>query len=164
MSDAAYRRRRAKTVLYIDDSADDLFLFRHACQEAQVSFILRLAHGCHEAMRYISGADQFADRDVHPLPDFIFLDIKMPEMDGFEVLNWIRTQPSVSQTPVAMYSSSSFDKDVLRGYLGGTTFYIPKAQGLNALRHLAGAADECLTSEGENCEALMALSIEPARI
>jgi len=103
-----------KTVLYIDDSPDDLFLFSKACVVAGVSFTLKLADGSGVARAYLSGIGEYADRRVNPLPDFVLLDIKMPEMDGFEVLNWIRTHPKVSQTMVALYSSSTVDKDVLR--------------------------------------------------
>src|SRR5688572_2673685 len=133
-----------KTVLYIDDSADDLFLFQRACQCANVSFELKIAGTGPEALRYLSGAGEFADRQMHPLPEIILLDIKMPEMDGFEVLNWIRAHPHVSQTMVALYSSSTIDKDVLRGFLSGTTFYIPKPHATGTLTVLARAIDDCI--------------------
>src|SRR5258705_5026158 len=115
------REAEMKTVLYIDDSPDDLFLFSKACQAAEVSFTLKLADGSDVARDYLSGIGEYADRRANPLPDFILLDIKMPEMDGFAVLNWIRTHPKVSHTMVALYSSSTVDKDVFRGFLTGTT-------------------------------------------
>src|SRR3954471_22205823 len=97
------REAAMKTVLYIDDSADDLYLFSKACQVAGVSFVLKLADGSELAREYLSGAGEYADRRAHPLPDFVLLDIKMPQMDGFEVLKWIRTYPPISQTMVALY-------------------------------------------------------------
>jgi len=152
------------TVLYIDDSADDLFLFHKACQAVGVSFCLKLADGADVAREYLTGAAEYGDRSANPLPDFVLLDIKMPEMDGFEVLQWIRNQPRTSQTMVALYSSSTVDKDVLRGFLTGTTYYIPKSQGFETIRELALGLDECLRSSGKNCKRLLALSIDPTNI
>src|SRR5688572_10219271 len=153
-----------KTVLYIDDSADDLFLFHKACEAAGVSFRLKLADGADVARDYLSGVGEYADREANPLPDFVLLDIKMPESDGFEVLKWVRSHPRTTGIMVALYSSSTFDKDVLRGYLTGKTFYIPKTQGTKKLQELAESLDRCLQSDGNDCERLMRLSIEPARI
>ena len=148
-----------KTVLYIDDSVDDLFLFSKACQAVQVSFGLKMVDGPDRAREYLSGIGPYADRAAHPMPDFVLLDIKMPEEDGSELLKWIRSTPRMSQMIVALYSSSTVDKDVLRGYLTGTTFYIPKSQGMDMLRELAAALDECLKSDKGDCKRLMALSI-----
>ena len=151
---------RLKSVLYVDDSADELFLFDKACQAEGVSFQLKLADGADVAEEYLQGANH----DGNPLPDFVLLDIKMPETDGFEMLKRIRTHPRTSHITVALYSSSSVNKDVLRGFLSGTTFYIPKSRGMQQLRELASALDECLKSDGKNCTRLLSLSIDPASI
>jgi CheY-like chemotaxis protein len=148
-----------KTVLYIDDSTDDLFLFHRACRAAGVSFRLKLVDGADVAHDYFTGAGEYADREANPLPDFVLLDIKMPERDGFEVLKWIRNHPRTSQIMVALYSSSTVNKDVLRGYLTGTTYYIPKGQGIERLREVAMGLQECLNSDGKDCARLLKLSI-----
>ena len=161
----ARMKPRLSTVLYVDDSADELFLFDKACQAESVSFRLKLADGADVAEEYLRGTGgDYADRDANPLPDFVLLDIKMPETDGFEMLKWIRTHPRTSHLTVALYSSSSFNKDVLRGFLSGTTFYIPKSRGMKQLRGLASALDECLKSGGKNCTRLLSLSIDPKSI
>jgi two-component system, response regulator len=153
-----------KRVLYIDDSADDLMLFGRGCELAGVSFVLTIAHGSEVGVRYLESAGELADQGAHPMPDLILLDIKMPGMDGFEVLSWIRAQAKFSMLPVALYSSSTVSEDVLRGYLGGTTFYVPKPSGLAALKELALAVDNCLKTEGKECDALLKLSIERATV
>lgn len=131
---------------------------------ANVSFALKLAEGSRAGIRYLRD-DGAAGQDApSPQPDFVLLDIKMPEMDGFDVLNWVRTHPKISQTPVAMYSSSTFDRDVLRGFLGGITFYIPKPQGVADLTELAHGLDECLRSGGNDCQRLLRLSITPSEL
>ena len=157
-------KTRTNTVLYVDDSADELFLFDKACQAEGVSFRLKLADGADVAEEYLRGLGNDGDQEANSLPDFVLLDTKMPETDGFEVLKRIRTQPRTSHIRVALYSSSSVNKDVLRGFLGGTTFYIPKSRGMTQLRELASALDECLKSDGKNCTRLLGLSLDPKRI
>jgi CheY-like chemotaxis protein len=149
-----------KTVLYIDDSADDLFLFHKACQAAGVSFRLKLADGADVAEDYFGGKGEYADRGANPMPDFVLLDINMPNTDGFEVLKSIRSKPGTSQIMVALYSSSTVDKDVLRGHLTGSTYYIPKSQGLKSLRELALGLDACLGSNGKDCKRLLEISMD----
>jgi len=153
-----------KTVLYIDDSPDDLFLFSKACEVSRVSFRLRLADGADVAREYFQGKGDYADRRANPLPDMVLLDIKMPVEDGFDLLKWIRSYPPISHLMVALYSSSAVDKDVLRGYLTGTTFYIPKSQGMEKLQELALAIDECLRSGQKTCTRLLDLSIDARKI
>jgi len=80
------------------------------------------------------------------------------------VLKWIRNNPRTTHTVVALYSSSSIDKDVLRGYLTGTTFYIPKSQGMGYLQELALSLDRCLQSDGKDCSGLLRLSLEAAKV
>ena len=153
-----------KTVLYIDDSPDDLFLFSKACEVSRVSFRLRLADGADVAREYFQGKGDYADRRANPLPDMVLLDIKMPVEDGFDLLKWIRSYPPISHLMVALYSSSAVDKDVLRGYLTGTTFYIPKSQGMEKLQELALAIDEYLRSGQKTCTRLLDLSIDARKI
>src|SRR5687767_3300612 len=139
-----------KTVLYVDDSVDDLFLFHTACKAVGVKFRLKFADGADVARAYLEGKGEYADRKANPVPDFVLLDIKMPDEDGFELVKWLRAKSATSDVTVALYSSLRVDKDVLRGYLTGATFYIPKSQGMDKLRELARALDHCLSSGGKD--------------
>ena len=67
-----------KTLLLVDDDRNDRFLVEMGCARAQVSFLLKTLESGAEAIRYLSGEGEFADRVEHPLPDLIFLDLKMP--------------------------------------------------------------------------------------
>jgi len=95
-----------KTLLYVDDSSDDRFLVERACRSAGVSFQLKTVGGGFDAVRYLSGEGEFHNRAEYPLPDLILLDLKMPEVDGFEVLHWIRGDPTTHAIPVALYTGS----------------------------------------------------------
>src|SRR5919108_2615729 len=115
-----------KTLLYVDDSPDDQLLFQRSCESVGVSFELKLVNSGTEAIRYLSGEMELGDRTRHPLPDLIFLDLKMPEMDGFQVLRWIRANPATRSIPVALYTGSFIAEDIVKGYAEGANPFISK--------------------------------------
>jgi|SRR6185295_17860665 len=135
-----------KTVLYVDDDPNDRFLVKNAKRIAAVSFDLKTAAGGGVALRYLGGEGEFANRTDHPLPDFILLDLKMPEMDGFEVLRWVRANPATTTTPVALFSSSLIPEDVARGYLNGANYFIIKPAKFATLVDILQAVDEFLAT------------------
>src|ERR1043165_273933 len=104
-----------KTLLYVDDSPDARFLLRRACQTGRVSFHLKIMAGGVEAIRYLSGESEFVNRAEHPLPNLVFLDLKMFDMDGFKVLRWIRAHPATRNLAVAMFSGSFLGPDIATG-------------------------------------------------
>ena len=95
--------------LLVEDNEDDVFFMERAFQQAGVHNPLHVVKNGEEAIEYLSGQNQFSDRQEHPLPDLIFLDLKMPGVNGFEVLKWMRAQ-SVN-IPVAILTSSPEDID-----------------------------------------------------
>jgi CheY-like chemotaxis protein len=78
------------------------------------------------AIKYLSGLDKYADRTTYPLPDLVFLDIKLPKRSGHEVLEWLRAQPALKNLPVVMLTSSAEPDDVSRAYSLGVTSYLRK--------------------------------------
>src|ERR1044072_863856 len=95
------------TVLTVDDSNDDTLLLRRACRRAKVRFSLQCVDDGTKAIAYLSGLDTFSDRSVHPLPNLILLDLKMPIKTGFEVLDWLPNQPQFKSLPVAVLDRKS---------------------------------------------------------
>jgi len=147
-----------KTLLFVDDSPNDRFLAEMGCKRAQVSFLLKTAESGVEAIGYLGGEGPFADRVEHPLPDLIFLDLKMPEMDGFQVLRWIRNHPATRVTPVAVYSASFIPEDIAKGYSDGANYFISKPSDLTVLIDIFRAADKCLAVDPWNGDALAPFS------
>src|SRR5438046_8038509 len=112
------------TLLLVDDDPNDRLLVEIGCGRARVSFLLKTLESGAEAIRYLSGEGEFADRVKHPLPDLIFLDLKMPEMDGFQVLRWIRSHPATRVTPWSVYSASFIAEDIAKCYCDGANYFI----------------------------------------
>ena len=86
-----------------------------------------------ECVDYLSGAGKFADRTLHPLPTLLLLDLKMPLMDGFEVLTWLKTRPDLKDLPTVVLSSSSSDVDIQKARALGARDYFVKPHKLTDL-------------------------------
>ena len=119
-----------KTVLVVEDNQDDIFVMKMACQRTGIPHSLRVVTDGTMAIDYLSGNGEYSDRTVHPLPDVVFLDIKMPKCDGHEVLKWIRSQPGLKNLPVVMLTVSTQMSDVERAYELGVTSYLQKVSCL----------------------------------
>ena len=89
------------TVLHIDDDPNDTELLRAAARRAQAAFILHNAEDTEQAIAYLSGKGIYADRQTYTMPHLVLLDLKMPRVNGFELLRWIRRHPQLHALPVA---------------------------------------------------------------
>lgn len=107
-----------------DDAADVLFL-RRALKKAAVPNPIVLVPNGREAMRYLAGENGFADRDKHPLPALILVDLKTPEGDGFGLLAWLREQTALQQVPAVVLTASQLDEDRDRStQLGARDYFV----------------------------------------
>jgi CheY-like chemotaxis protein len=130
------------TVLHIDDDPNDVMLFEHACRKAGIEFNLQAVHDGDEAMNYLGGANQFSDRAQHPFPHLVLLDLKMPRVNGFDVLTWIRSRDEFKNLPIVILTSSNHETDVKRAYSLGANSYLVKPVGFDALVELARTIQE----------------------
>ena len=117
-------------ILMVDDSDDDRALFRVAVRRAceSVQLLAAVTDG-EEAIKYLSGDSEFADRARHPYPELMVLDLKMPGKDGFDVLQWLSRQPKRPLTVVL--SGSDQQRDVDRAFALGAHYYHVKPSELN---------------------------------
>jgi CheY-like chemotaxis protein len=121
------------TILLVDDSADDLALMRLAFKKAGVRNPVRKLYSGEEAISYLSGEGDYADRERHPLPCLIITDLKMPGVDGFELLEWLNDHPEFIRVPKLVLSASVFDHDEKRARQLGACAYFVKPSQLNDL-------------------------------
>jgi CheY-like chemotaxis protein len=121
------------TILHVEDDPNDAMLFAYACRKAEVTFRLNSVKDGDEAIAYLRGVEDFADRDRYPFPELVLLDLKMPRVSGFDVLSWIRHEEPMKRVPVIVLTSSSHETDIQRAYDLGANSYLVKPVGFDAL-------------------------------
>ena len=124
------------TILHVEDDPNDVLLLQRACKKAGLNVHLEAVGDGDKAVAYLSGADQYMDREKHPLPTLVLLDLKMPRRSGLEVLAWMRGQPHLRRTLVAVFTSSKHDEDINKAYELGANSYLVKPVGFDALGEL----------------------------
>lgn len=127
------------TILLVEDNKDDVFLMKRALQSARFSNPVVVLETGPEAMDYLSGAGQYADRDSYPMPAVVFLDLKLPFLYGHEVLAWIRKQRELESLVVIVLTSSNEARDLSRCYSLGANSYLVKPPTAEQLVALAKA-------------------------
>jgi CheY-like chemotaxis protein len=125
-----------QTILLVEDDPDDVLLLQRTIQRLNLGKPLQVVSTGELAVAYLDGRDQYADRQKHPLPTLVFLDLKLPGMSGFEVLTWLRQQPRLSRIQVVVLTGSSKSLDVYRAYELGANSYLAKPVGAEELTRL----------------------------
>ena len=112
-------------ILAADDREDDIELTRQALVRANVLNPLQVARDGEEAIQYLEGTGRFSNRAEYPLPDLMLLDLKMPKLNGFEVLQWVRSHPTLKGLRIVVLTTSEEDSDIDRSYqLGANAFLV----------------------------------------
>jgi CheY-like chemotaxis protein len=116
------------TFLLVEDDDGDVLLVKRAFSMAGKNCALRSVSDGIEAMRYLSGEGEYADRKRFPLPDLILLDLKLPRFSGFDFLEWLQNQApgDLAMVPVIVMSGSDQPADVRRAYALGANAYLLK--------------------------------------
>jgi CheY-like chemotaxis protein len=130
------------TLLLVEDNEDDVFLMLRALKSSGIDLALQVVADGQEALEYLSAEGKYADRSLYPLPLVIFLDIKLPQMSGLEVLRWLRAQPELRRTLVIMLTSSNHPGDVREAYELGANSYVVKPASFQQLVSFAKAFKE----------------------
>src|SRR2546427_12037942 len=111
-------------ILLAEDDGNDVFLMRCAFEEAGLSNPLLVVRNGEEAISYLSGQGAFADRSKCPWPGLLLLDLKMPLMDGFDVLKWLRRRrQSLPPLLVVVHTASKHESDFQRALELGADAY-----------------------------------------
>jgi CheY-like chemotaxis protein len=130
-----------KTILLVKDTADDIFFMRRAMNSIGGDAQLQVARDGQEAIDYLSGTGDFADRVAYPVPSLVLLDLKLPRVPGMDVLKWIRSRLDFKIMPVIILTASGEFADWERGYRLGANSFMPKPTSFDDLKKLV----QCLT-------------------
>jgi len=115
-----------KIILLVEDNPDDEELTQRALKKNNIRNEVVVARDGVEALDYLFGAGAYAGRDPSHWPEVVLLDLKLPKIDGLEVLKRIRSDPRTKFLPVVMLTSSLEENDLARCYAGGVNSYVRK--------------------------------------
>jgi len=125
----------APALLLVEDSPDDAFIMRRALKKTGLELPLHVVSDGKAALDYLDGVAEYADRERYPLPLLVFLDLKLPYLNGFEVLEWIRHHPVVRELNVVILTSSDEERDSKRAQELGVSGYLVKPPRPETLTH-----------------------------
>jgi CheY-like chemotaxis protein len=123
-------------ILVAEDNKNDAFLLERACRKAGIDAILNFVSDGQQAVDFLSGQGEGSR-----LPQLLLLDLKMPLMDGFDVLRWLRAQPGLKRLLVVVLTSSGEQKDIDRAYDLGANSYLVKPSSYEGLVDCAKLLD-----------------------
>jgi CheY-like chemotaxis protein len=122
-------------ILVVDDNEDDVLLLQESLRDEPAVNLLHAVHDGEEAIAFLRREGQFA---AAPRPGLVLLDINMPKMNGFEVLQFMKADPLLRAIPVVMLTTSSREADILSAYSGGACSFVTKPVSFDRLKLIAG--------------------------
>jgi two-component system, response regulator len=117
---------RKQVILLIEDNPDDVELTLVSFKEHNITNEVVVAHDGADALDYIFATGAYAGRNLEIMPTVILLDLKLPKVDGFEVLRRIRADERTRRLPVVILTSSKEEQDIMNGYKLGANSYVRK--------------------------------------
>lgn len=132
-----------KPILLVEDNPDDAFLTLRTLRKHGLEQVAIARDGV-QALDYLFGRGEFAGRDVSGMPVFILLDLKLPKVDGIELLETICRDPKTSPIPVIVMSSSPEDRELDKCHALGVRLYLEKPLNSEKLTKVLGELKPCL--------------------
>lgn len=130
------------TILLVEDNRMDVELTLDAFGEAHLGNKVYVANNGQEALDYLFGNGKYAERDQYPLPDIVLLDLKMPGIDGFEVLRQVKQAPVLKRLPIIVLTSSTQDGDRAMSYDCGANSYLVKPVSFEGFLEVVGKIND----------------------
>ena len=120
-----------QTILVVEDNPDDVELLLRALRKNNIANDIVITHDGVEALDYLFCTGAYADRDKTAMPRIILLDLKLPKLNGLQVLERLRADERTMLTPVIILTSSKEEQDLISGYKSGANSYVRKPVDFN---------------------------------
>ncbi len=126
-----------KLILLVEDNADDELLMLRALKKNHILNRVIVARDGVEALDYLFSTGEYAGKDAEPLPQLILLDLKLPKLNGFEVLKRMRADQRTKYVPVVILTSSTEEQDIISSYDLGANGFVQKPMDFNEFVEVA---------------------------
>ncbi len=123
-------------IVLVEDNASDIELALRALEKNNIKNPIQVIRDGAEALDYLFGTGEYANRSVSDRPKVILLDLKLPKVDGLEVLRQIKMDPRTRSIPVVIMTTSREDRDIAEGYRLGANSYIVKPVDFRHFVHM----------------------------
>jgi CheY-like chemotaxis protein len=121
------------TILIAEDNQDDAFFLERAFSRVGPKARLQFVRDGQEAIEYLQGSEPFDDRATYPFPELLVLDLRMPRLTGFEVIEWVRANPLCRELPIVVLTGSDAPRDLKSAYALGANACLPKPDDANLI-------------------------------
>jgi len=129
-------------ILMVEDNADDAQLVERQLQHSALKRELRVVPDGREAIDYLSRASRHQSLNSFRFPCLLIIDLKVPSVDGFALIEWVRQNPQLKRIPIIVYSGSASPEDIERAYAVGANAYFAKLTGPGQYNLLFAAIQE----------------------
>jgi CheY-like chemotaxis protein len=116
-----------KVVLVVEDNPGDAGMLQYAAERAPSGLAFHFVPTAEEAVAYLDGEGEFANRHAHPLPDLVLLDLSLPGMSGLDLLSWIRHHPLLNGLKVFVWTDAGEPESIARASQAGANSFVPKS-------------------------------------
>jgi DNA-binding response OmpR family regulator len=135
-------------ILLVEDDESDVLRLRRAFQKARIASLLIDVRDGEQAIQYLSGVGIYANRSKYPIPSLVLLDLRLPKLSGFEVLEWIREQADLCKLIIVVLTGSDAVPDANKAYkLGANSYLIKPGNTEELVEMLTRLEDQWLTAE-----------------
>jgi CheY-like chemotaxis protein len=126
-------------ILLVEDNESDATLVCRALGKGNVVHPVQVVRSGEEAVEYLEGADRYANRDEYPVPELVLLDLNLPGMNGFQVLEWIRDRPEFQPLRVVVLTSCEDQGEATHAYQSGANSFLVKPANFDEFVHVTDA-------------------------